>query len=172
MVFFCDVLLLHSYPSFGVESFCQEIERRADRAVDVLGQARKSRVVVVSWCDSTGTGRWEEKAKILRPLRRLKEKNKDIIFRIGKVNGPEDLEREDFVKALRDVLGAEERIEAGYDGTDDPSSSLRMLAFDVRQDRRLLSSQPGFPMSTRTMRSGWKGAPPSLEAPLEDEKET
>ncbi|KAK4506424.1 hypothetical protein PRZ48_000154 [Zasmidium cellare] len=172
VVFFCDVLLLHSYPSFGVESFCQEIERRAARACDVLGQARKLRVVVVSWCDSTGTGRWDEKAKILRPLRKLKDKNENVVFRIGKVNGPDDLEREGFVQALRDVLGAEERIETGYDGTEDPSSSLRMLAFDVRQDRRQLSAQPGFSMPKMGMRSGWKGAPPSMEAPLEDENES
>lgn len=173
-MFFCDVLLLQSYPSFGVESFCEEIERRAERACEVLGKAGKLRVVVVSWCDSTGTGRWDEKAKILRPLRKLKDKNANVTFRIGQVNGPEDLEREDFVKAVREVLGAEEsRLETGYDGAEDPSSSLRMLAFDVRQDRSLLSSsQPGgFPISMGGRRSGWRGAPPSMEVPVEDEGE-
>lgn len=171
VVFFCDVLLLQQYPSFGLESFCTEIRRRASRACDVLSQAAKLRTVVVSWCDSTNTGNWPEKAKILMPLRKLNDcrtRAEPVTFRIGKITGPEDLEREDFVEALKDVLGNGAKLEAGYDGTDDPSSSLRMLAFDVRQERHKISAKPGgYPMP-RAGRSGWRGAPPAMQAMREE----
>ncbi|CAK3995021.1 Hypothetical predicted protein [Lecanosticta acicola] len=175
VVFFCDILLLQNYPSFGIESFCEEIRRRASRACDVLNQAPKLRTVVVSWCDSTQTGNWPEKAKILTPLKKLNcdgmaRRDRPVTFKIGKINGQEDLKREDFVAALRDVLGPDQQLDAGSEGTDDPSSSLRMLAFDVRQERHRLSSNPGS-IPVAVGRSGWKGAPPLMEAPLEEEEE-
>jgi len=133
LVFFCDILLLREYPSFGLESFCAEIRKRADRACQVLSNAKQLCSVTVSWIDTTLTGGWTEKAKILQPLRQM---DKHITFRIGEINGPEDVDREMFVEAMRDVLGAERRLETGLDGSGDEPSQLRMLAFDVRQDRQ------------------------------------
>lgn len=175
LVFFCDVLLLKSYPSFGIESFCEEIKRRGSRACDVLNQASKLRVVVVSWCDSTQTGKWPEKAKILRPLRKLNDegaarRERPVTFKIGNVTGPNELQREDFVEALKEALGEAEKLDTG-DGPEDPSSSLRMLAFDVRQERHRLSTNPGSLPIAPVGRSGWKGAPLSMEAPLEVDEE-
>ncbi|KAK4547257.1 hypothetical protein LTR36_000912 [Oleoguttula mirabilis] len=139
IMFFCDILLLKSYPSFGLEKFCEEIGRRAGRACEVLSQAKELRTVTVSWIDTTLTGGWEQKATILRPLRRLAE-GRDVTFRIGEINGPEDVDRETFVKAMETVLGEGRKLETGLDGAaeeeeGDPSQ-LRMLAFDVRQGRQ------------------------------------
>ena len=44
IVFFCDILLLKNYPSFGLRNFCAEIRRRAERACEVLAQARSLRL--------------------------------------------------------------------------------------------------------------------------------
>ncbi|KAK5123227.1 hypothetical protein LTR85_003426 [Meristemomyces frigidus] len=149
IVFFCDILLLKNYPSFGLDKFCEEIAKRAGRACEVLSQAKELRVVTVSWIDTTLTGGWEQKATILRPLRRLAE-GRDITFRIGEINGPEDVDREKFVKAVEDVLGEGRKLETGLDGAADEHegdpSQLRMLAFDVRQERQRA-------MDTREMRS-------------------
>jgi len=138
IVFFCDILLLKEYPSFGLESFCAEIKRRADRACHVLSNAKKLTTVTVSWIDTTLTGGWTEKATILQPLRKLAN-GKDITFRIGELNGPEDVDRDKFVKAMEDVLGDGRRLNVGLDGAEDEPSRLRMLAFDVRQERLKLS---------------------------------
>ncbi|TKA82169.1 hypothetical protein B0A55_02025, partial [Friedmanniomyces simplex] len=138
VVFFCDILLLKEYPSFGLEAFCAEIRRRCDRACSVLAQARRLSSVTVSWIDTTLTGGWEEKATILEPLRKL---GPEVTFRIGEINGPTDVDRERFVRAMQDVLGDGRKLEAGLDGAgeeeDDPTQ-LRMLAFDPRQERHRL----------------------------------
>ncbi|SMR45318.1 unnamed protein product [Zymoseptoria tritici ST99CH_1A5] len=175
VVFFCDVLLLKSYPSFGVESFCAEIERRASRACDVLRKAERLNTVIVSWCDSTDTGHWEQKAKILAPLRKLSEeegRRRTVHFRIGDITGPKDMDRATFVEALQEVLGTSDGLRRSLDGAnddvDDPSSKYRMLAFDVRQERHRLAGQPGGIPRMGRDRTGWGGAPPSLEAPAEE----
>lgn len=136
VVFFCDILLLKDYPSFGLHNFCAEIKRRADRACDVLAQAEELRVVKVSWIDTTLTGGWEAKAAILEPLKKLSEM---VTFRIGEINGPEELERQVFDDAMRKVLGHGGKLESGsaQDGDGEPSK-LRMLAFDPRQERHLV----------------------------------
>lgn len=133
VVFFCDILLLREYPSFGLESFCAEIRRRADRACRVLSNAKKLSSVTVSWIDTTLTGGWTEKATILQPLQQLGDK---VTFRIGEINGPEDVDHDRFVQAMQEALGASGRLETGLDGTKDEPSHLRMLAFDVRQEPR------------------------------------
>ncbi|KXT17747.1 hypothetical protein AC579_3621 [Pseudocercospora musae] len=166
VVFFCDVLLLQNYPSFGLESFCAEIKRRASRACDVLCQAANLRTVVISWCDSTHTGNWSEKAKIVEPLKKLSRQKPDLNFRIGKITA-EDTNREAFAEALQNVLGTVHRIDDSYDGTDESSSRLRMLAFDVRQDRMLASGHPNTYSISLRGRSGWRGARPALTIPLE-----
>lgn len=108
----------------------------------------------------------------MTPLIKLNEatsKRKPVTFRVGKIAGPDDLDRADFVATLREMLGADHKLEAGVDESEDPSSALRMLAFDVRQERHRINAQPsGFPLP-RVARSGWRGAPPSMEAPLESE---
>lgn len=138
VVFFCDILLLKEYPSFGLESFCAEIRRRADRACDVLLQAPELNTVTVSWVDTTSTNGWQEKAKILSPLKKLQRGK--VRFRVGEITGPEKLDRELFLRAVQDVLGPEAGLEApaGEDCSKGQPSNLRMLAFDVRQERRLL----------------------------------
>lgn len=130
VVFFCDILLLKEYPSFGLEKFCAEITRRADRACEVLATAPMLSHVSVSWIDTTNTGGWEEKAKILLPLRRLKEK---VTFGISEINGPEEVDQVRFVKAMTETLGAAGQRNDGV-GAGDPAK-LRMLAFDVRQEK-------------------------------------
>lgn len=91
-----------------------------------------------------------------------------MTFRVGKINGPDDLDRADFIAALREVLGADHKLEDSTDETEDPSSALRMLAFDVRQERHRIASQPGgFPLP-RVARSGWRGAPSLMESTVEE----
>ncbi|KAI7213812.1 hypothetical protein KC333_g6368 [Hortaea werneckii] len=138
VVFFCDILLLKEYPSFGLESFCAEIRRRATRACEVLNKAPCLRNVTVSWIDTTLTGGWGEKATILHPLRSLADiAERPITFCIGELNGPPDVDREKFVKALRDVLGESGLLDMGQgDAAIEGPSRLRMLAFDVRQERQ------------------------------------
>lgn len=146
IVFFCDILLLRNYPSFGMGRFCDEIKRRAERACYVLAGARKLRRVTVSWIDTTMTGGWEQKAAVLQPLRRLAG-GRDICFKIGEINGPDDVDRATFVKAMQGVLGEERQLDSGCDGTvdgDDEPSRMRMLAFDVRQDHHLAASEKNF----------------------------
>ncbi|KAK5691728.1 hypothetical protein LTR17_025608 [Elasticomyces elasticus] len=134
VVFFCDILLLKEYPSFGLESFIAEIRRRCERACNVLTQADNLRSVTISWIDTTLTGDWEQKATILEPLRKL---SPDITFRVGEINGPPEEDREKFLGAVNEVLGNGRKLEAGLDGVseDDEPTKLRMLAFDPRQER-------------------------------------
>ena len=108
----------------------------------MLLQATKLNSVTVSWVDTTDTGGWTEKAQILRPLRKLSGKAK---FRVGEIKGSEDVNRESFARAMRDVLGQGQMVEGGLDGTtEDEPARLRMLAFDVRQDRHLYRSREGW----------------------------
>lgn len=140
IVFFCDILLLREYPSFGLESFCAEIRRRCDRACDVLAQAPSLSSVTVSWIDTTLTGGWKEKATILSPLRKLSVGG-NVTFWIGEINGPDDLDRGTFVRAMKDALGVGSRLKAECDvsgALDGSPSGLRMLAFDPRQARQRL----------------------------------
>lgn len=144
LVFFQDILLLREYPSFGLEAFCREIRRRADRACDVLlHHAKDLKTLTVSWIDTTTVGGWEQKAEILEPLRKLKGK---VEVRIGevKINACDEERQgsyETFVRAMREVLG--EDIGEGKSGgwqqekevKGEGTSELRMLAFDVRQQR-------------------------------------
>ncbi|KXL44095.1 hypothetical protein M433DRAFT_914 [Acidomyces richmondensis BFW] len=146
IVFFCDILLLRDYPSFGMSRFCDEIKHRAERACHVLTGARKLKRVTVSWIDTTMTGGWEQKAAVLQPLRRLAG-GRDICFKIGEINGPDNLDRTAFVKAMRGVLGEEGQLDSGCDGTvnsEDEPSRMRMLAFDVRQNHQLAASESIF----------------------------
>lgn len=103
VVFFCDILLLKEYPSFGLESFCTEIKRRAARACEVLGTAHSLRHVTVSWIDTTDTGAWDEKARVVAPLRALEAK---VNFSIGEVVGPKDEDAAAFLGAIKAQLGA------------------------------------------------------------------
>ncbi|KAF2207890.1 hypothetical protein CERZMDRAFT_101914 [Cercospora zeae-maydis SCOH1-5] len=160
LVFFCDVLLLQSYPSFGLESFCAEIKRRASRACQVLAHAPHLRTVVVSWCDSTNTGRWSQKSDIIAALQLLNTQSPGLRFQIGSVNA-DDIDEEQFAAALQKVLGVGRKLDTIYIGPD-PASELRMLAFDVRQERMKLLSQPGGYPEQRTTRNGWRAAPSSL----------
>lgn len=147
VVFFCDILLLKDYPSFGLNQFCAEIKRRADKACDVLTGARELKSVTVSWIDTTQTHFWEEKACILEPLRKLaangSKNSGNVTFKIGEINGPDDLDRDMFMDAMRRVLGEEHQLEMGLDGTveaEERPADLRMLAFDVRQKREDVGS--------------------------------
>ncbi|WPG99805.1 Hypothetical protein R9X50_00262400 [Acrodontium crateriforme] len=147
VVFFCDILLLRDYPSFGLNQFCAEIKRRADKACDVLAGARELKTVIVSWIDTTQTNFWEEKARILEPLRKLalndSKHGGNVSFKLGEINGPDDLDREMFMDAMRRVLGENHQFQIGLDGTIESErqpADLRMLAFDVRQQREDLES--------------------------------
>ncbi|KAI5369773.1 hypothetical protein Slin14017_G006520 [Septoria linicola] len=164
VVFFCDVLLLHSYPSFGLESFCAEIKSRASRACEVLSQAPCLRTVVVSWVDSTNTGRWDEKADVIAPLRGLSDRKPDLKFQIGRINA-DDVNEEQFSAALQKVLGAGRKLDTSSEDTEHSASDLRMVAFDVRQER--LKAAPGGYPDHRIRRSGWRGAPSALPATRE-----
>lgn len=103
VVFFCDILLLKEYPSFGLQNFCAEIKRRASRACEVLLTAKGLRHVTVSWIDTTDTGAWDEKAKVVEPLQILRTK---VNFSIGQVIGPEDSDATIFLDAIVTRLGA------------------------------------------------------------------
>lgn len=142
VVFFCEILLLKEYPSFGLESFCAEIRRRCDRACSVLSQAKRLSHVTVSWIDTTLTDGWEQKATILQPLQKL---GPDVTFRIGEINGPQELDRERFVRAMQEALGDGRTLEMGLDGAreEEGPTKLRMLAFDPRQERYRLPDGTG-----------------------------
>ncbi|KAK5114891.1 hypothetical protein LTR62_002050 [Meristemomyces frigidus] len=159
LVFFCDILLLKDYPSFGLEAFSAEIRRRAERACHVLGQARELKEVTVSWIDTTLTGQWEGKAAILMPLKALAADGQ-VRFRIGEVYGPDEQEeKEEFVASMREVLGEEGEVgsKLGED-CDSKASDLRMLAFDPRQGRdRLASATSTSATSSQSLAaSGWR----------------
>ncbi|KAK3680321.1 hypothetical protein LTR37_021333 [Vermiconidia calcicola] len=155
LVFYCDVLLLREYPSFGLESFCKEIKRRAERACEVLMGAAELRTVVVSWIDTTKTGGWGEKKGVLVPLKKLVRRG-GISFRVGRVCGCDSVDRALFVEGLGE---AGVRVEnggyplatflpsasRGLDGSTDEDgggslsdpAKLRLLAFDPKQNRDL-----------------------------------
>lgn len=138
LVFFQDILLLKEYPSFGLELFCAEIRRRADRACDVLLQAPNLRHLTVSWIDTTRIGGWSEKVRMLEPLRKLKGKV-DISLGELRVSGSRDTETKDrqtFKTAIEVAL--ECTIISSNNHTYVPPekpNDLRMLAFDIRQQR-------------------------------------
>ncbi|CZT16739.1 uncharacterized protein RCC_02574 [Ramularia collo-cygni] len=164
MVYFCDMLLVKSYPSFGVESFCAEIEKRAARAIEVLSEATMLRSVTVSFIDGTGTGHFDTKAAILAPLRRLCEDKPCIGLRMGQIIGPDGDDLAMFIKAAEEALGIHFASGETYDGaSDDPSPSYRLLAFDVRQQTNNISSRSGFQRAIPG-RTGWRGGPPAMEA--------
>ncbi|KAK5134133.1 hypothetical protein LTR08_006908 [Meristemomyces frigidus] len=142
ITFFTDILLLpHTHsPAFNLTHFCREIRLAAARVCDVLARAHRLRRVTVSWIDTTLTGGWGEKATTLQPLRQLAEE-REVAFRIGEINGPEGEDRAAFIAAIEGVLGEGGKLDsavegAAADGGAGPSE-LRLLAFDVRQDREV-----------------------------------
>lgn len=137
LVFFQDILLLKDYPSFGLESFCAEIRRRADRACDVLLQAPRLQHLTVSWIDTTRIGGWAEKSHILEPLRKLRG---HLSLHIGdvRISGDLETEAEDldaFKRSLEQAIETPVAISRQEDvvPSDERPSDLRLLAFDVRQ---------------------------------------
>lgn len=140
VVVYCDILLMKGHPDFGLATFCAEICRRVKRAADVLLEAEKLHTLLVSWIDTTGTAGWESKAQILAPLRKLPP---GVAYKIGNIHGiAHDGDRVKFTKAMLTVLGtAESKSVGGVDGANESApASLRMLAFDVRQDRHLYAN--------------------------------
>lgn len=139
LVFFQDILLLKEYPSFGLESFCAEIRRRADRACDVLLQAPDLRLLTVSWIDTTRIGGWREKVRMLEPLCKLKGKV-EISLGDVRVSGCRDAETKDrrtFKAAIEEALGFTfVSSDTRRTFRTEKPNDLRMLAFDVRQQRR------------------------------------
>ena len=101
MVFFCDILLLKEYPSFGLDNFCAEIKRRAARACEVLQSAKDLRHITISWIDTTDTGAWKDKAAIVGPLMCLSD---TVQYQIGEITGPEGPDQVIFVGAIRKQL--------------------------------------------------------------------
>lgn len=167
MVYFCDLLLVKAYPSFGVDAFCTEIARRAARAIEVLSGAPMLRSVIVSFIDSTSTGCWAQKADILGTLKKLSE-SRPVRLRIGQIIGPEGDDLVAFLEATEKALDIVSNPGLSYDGEDDdPSPDYRLLAFDVRQQRNNISSRSGF-QRTISGRSGWTSAPPSMEVHPEE----
>ena len=132
LVFFQDILLLKDYPSFGLESFCAEIRRRADRACDVFLQAPQLKSVTISWIDTTRIGGWAEKIHILEPLAKLKGRVNVGIGEV-KISGYQESQAEDL-HAFKDAVEQAVEIpitmpQQNVQAQDD----LRLLAFDVRQ---------------------------------------
>lgn len=163
LVFYCDVLLLKDYSAGGMmDTFCSEIRRRADRACDVLMQAEKLRCVVVSWIDTTAQNyslvfgndtAVKRKSILLSPLKKLLHRpGLPIKLKIGHVN---ELSLEWFVGAMKDIMSETNDEEKNSDEGEDSmlkileysateaecerqAAKLRMLAFDVRQERHFL----------------------------------
>jgi hypothetical protein len=132
LVFFQDILLLKDYPSFGLEAFCAEIRRRADRACDVFLQAPRLKSLTVSWIDTTRIGGWAEKVHILEPLRKLQGR---VTVSIGnvKISGEQETEVEDlaaFKYAMEQAVGIPISMPQRNNLAQE---DLRLLAFDVRQ---------------------------------------
>lgn len=169
-------------PNGRVVQMEEEVRRKAARAVEVLMEARELKTVIVSWIDTTGIamqGQEADQAVILSPLRALRDK---VVFKVGRVVSSTELSRNDidgrgeraaFVSALRAVVEEERQGNcpsseqgphnrtSGLDGTTGSASSwadsnpatLRLLAFDSRQDRGLfgaaVQSGEGLTQSTR-----------------------
>ena len=132
LVFFQDILLLKDYPSFGLESFCAEIRRRADRACDVFLQAPQLKSVTISWIDTTRIGGWAEKIHILEPLSKLKGRVSVSIGEV-KISGDPGTQGEDllaFKDAVEQAVGVP--ITMPQHSTQE-QEDLRLLAFDIRQ---------------------------------------
>ncbi|GAB7325458.1 hypothetical protein MBLNU13_g09475t1 [Cladosporium sp. NU13] len=132
LVFFQDILLLKDYPSFGLESFCAEIRRRADRACDVFLQAPQLKSVTISWIDTTRIGGWAEKIHILEHLRKLKGRVNVSIGEL-KISGDQESQVEDlraFKDAVEQAVGVPIMLPQHNAETQD---DLRLLAFDIRQ---------------------------------------
>ena len=124
--------VLKDYPSFGLEAFCAEIRRRADRACDVLLQAPHLKSLTVSWIDTTRIDGWAEKAHILEPLRKLQGKVNVSIGDVRISSNPE-AEADDLVKfrdALEHAVGTSIPMPLQKNASEE---DLRLLAFDVRQ---------------------------------------
>ena len=145
---FCDVLLMKGWTEAqGFECFCEEIGKKVRRATDVLELAGDLRTVIVSWIDTTGTDGWEAKARVLAPFRRLSPR---VTFKVGSVRGIRDKELDGGLleRAMREVLRVETPrtlrvVGNGLDGhchSEDDPAKLRMLAFDVKQDRHLYAN--------------------------------
>ena len=100
LVFFCDGVLVKEFPSFGPDRACQEVQRRAERAVDVLEKAAALQRVIVSWVDP-GV-QWGTSAETVRPVRRLLEYA--ITLEVGEVLGMEGARRKILVSALKNEL--------------------------------------------------------------------
>jgi hypothetical protein len=132
LVFFQDILLLKDYPSFGLESFCAEIRRRADRACDVFLQAPQLKSVTISWIDTTRIGGWAEKIHILEPLSKLKGRVNVSIGEV-KISGDPETQEEDllaFKDAVEQALGVPIKMPQHSAHVQE---DLRLLAFDIRQ---------------------------------------
>ncbi|KAI9653526.1 MAG: hypothetical protein M1821_007034 [Bathelium mastoideum] len=111
LVFFCDGVLVRDYPSFGPDRACQEVRRRAERAVEVLEHAASLKKVVVSWVDP---GRhWGVRAEVVTPLRPLRKMG--IKLEVGEVLGVEDAERDKLMRALKTELSCDTAVVGGFD---------------------------------------------------------
>lgn len=167
LVFFCDAQLLKSYPRLRVDTFCDEIALRAARACDVLRLAVRLRRVEVSWIDTTDTGAWAEKARVLAPLRALGEhaaaRDRPLAFVVGTVRGRRDLGRREFAEALREVVGEAFVQDAAVE--EDDGGLVKGMPGDfgmVGLNLRRALSRPGSFPGRVSGRSGWRGAPPSM----------
>ena len=99
IVFFCNVQLLKDYPSFGLERFCTEIQRRITRACEILASVQDLRRIKVSWIDTTATVFWP---RIVDPLRLLMDK---VEFAVGEMIGPDQIDMPKFVQNIEERLG-------------------------------------------------------------------
>jgi hypothetical protein len=132
LVFFQDILLLKDYPSFGLEAFCAEIRRRADRACDVFLQAPQLKSLTISWIDTTRIGGWAEKMHILEPLGKLKGRVNVSIGEV-KISGDQESQAGDllaFKDAVERAVGAPITMPQHIARAQE---DLQLLAFDIRQ---------------------------------------
>ncbi|KAL9086364.1 MAG: hypothetical protein Q9165_007150 [Trypethelium subeluteriae] len=103
LVFFCDGILVRDYPSFGPEKACQEVRRRAKRAVEVLEGATALKKVKVSWVDPGG--HWGTRSDIVRPVRALSKRG--VLVEVGEVLGVEEVKRNSLMRALKTEVACE-----------------------------------------------------------------
>ena len=157
LVFFCDGVLVRDYPSFGPERACLEVERRAERAVEVLQNAVTLKRVTVSWVDPGG--HWGTRSTIVRPVQPLLERR--VIVEVGEVLGVEDvLERNNLICALKTELtydtarGSEAQEETHRVPKHQPRDSVVEGFIDLpwikahSEQHNPLSSEPGTTATT------------------------
>lgn len=100
LTFVLNVIIMENYPSFGLESYCDQIKLNATKVCRVLLEAPTLQLVEISWVDTIKDGSWDRKRRVLGPLSLLKDA---CICSIARVTG-DSIRRQDFINYVEDLI--------------------------------------------------------------------